>query len=77
MSASEVGSGTIEKVDTVTGVASVRLTEPCEQIADLHVGAFFSGRSARLPHEGDKVRVQFQTFPGGLTVLAARLVSGR
>lgn len=74
MPASAKGIGTIETVDRATGVARVHLSDPCDQWANLHVGAFFSGRTARLPLEGDRVRVQFQQLPEGLVVLAARLV---
>ena len=77
MSASAKGIGTIETVDRMTGIARVHLTDPCDQMASLHVGAFFSGRTARLPVEGDKVRVQFQHSPEGLVVLAARLVDNQ
>jgi hypothetical protein len=74
MADSTKATGKIESVDRMTGTAKVRLTAPKDKVANLHFGAFFSGRTARLPEKGDEVRVQLQDSPEGAVVVAARLL---
>jgi hypothetical protein len=73
--------GRVENFDPMTGTASVRLSESSPEVAAaaqdtacLHIGAFFSGRTARPPVDGDQVRVLLQQSADGLLVIAARLI---
>ena len=61
--------GRVTSFDGQRGVASIELEDG--EIKDLPAGAFFSGRSSRLPITGDDVSVRVRE---GRAVLA-RLVS--
>jgi hypothetical protein len=66
--------GIITAFDPGTGIASVTLQKPKGTQAELHMGAFFSGRSARPPSTGDKVTLSVKDSPEGVVVLVARLI---
>jgi len=67
--------GKIESVDPTSGTAEVRLANAQSTTANLHFGAFFSGKAVRLPEKGDKVSVLCQDSPEGAIVIAARLLT--
>lgn len=67
-------NGCITHYDSRTGIASVQLDDNEQQTATLFAGAFFSGLPARLPRQGDHVRLQVRSVPDrGLIALVARL----
>ena len=66
--------GTVESFNAVTGMAHLKLVNQKPASAEFHMGAFFSGRSARTPESGDKVKVQLQKgSTGDWVVVVARL----
>jgi len=71
--ASKGVTGEVTRFDASRGVAEVRLAGG--SVAEMHAGAFLSGRPARLPSVGDAVVAQVRTADGRAVVVAARPVS--
>ena len=64
--------GAIAKYDRFCGWGEVLLEDG--RSADLHIGAFFSGRICRPPQQGDNVQVNVQQRNDDLNIVSARLV---
>lgn len=63
--------GKVTAFDAQSGIAKVEVSPG--KSAKLHVGAFISGRPARLPSVGERIHVQLE----GDVVLVARPVESR
>jgi hypothetical protein len=74
-SSPESVTATVTGFDSSRGVALVRL--PTGETAQMHAGAFISGRPARLPSAGETVHVQVRTTSGRPIVIVGRPAASR